>query len=375
MYDYGCYYLLLNHNRQGVISKDGKVLIPLEYETIRQFDVGRFMVSKTVDGIESVGVYAINGGSICVIPCIFKKIEFDESKGKWLVAIHEFDSLSVYDESKVYRMDFLDDGEKLFAQNKFEETREFYFLNAENTWSDFYIGATYYKEALHERQRIELLIGCLERSDNKSDAIKCDYLTNAYDSLFEKTEKAISYLELSCTENNPYYSNANRILYELNVLSNAKFSLWDCIVESIEEYKNRCEEKIRLQIELDLEVQLKKEELRLHEQQQRIRERELREQQDKERQRRNQLRKLEEEKRKREQQQRLREQQDKERQRRDQQRNFEEDKRKREQQRLREQQDKERQRRDQQRKLEEDKRKREQQEKLRREKQMNLPIR
>lgn len=231
--------------REGLISKDGRILIPVEYDRIIiDSECEYILVEKKEDGITKKGVFLINDDSLKVIPCLFNQIEFEEDSKQWKVSLHEYDSLITYNPSGIYEIEYRDEGEKMFAQGRYEEARRFYVLQQYNVpWAKFYIGATYYKEVLKEYNRANLLLEELERSEYESDAIKSSYIIEALDAVSIKGEKAINAFDEYLQTDESFFIHAKEMQYKLTELLPSISSLYLRNEYAAEKHQIRCNER------------------------------------------------------------------------------------------------------------------------------------
>ena len=133
-----------------------------------------------------------------------------------MIQIHKYDSLLVYDENKMYNVSFLDEGQLLYEEGKFDETRKYYSLIGDSAkWAKFFIGAAFYMSAQEKMHDINDGLRMLEKSSNRQDR---GIVTDIYEDLhlFKKeiddAETAFRhYIESGHTQ---YVMKVKEMLYE-----------------------------------------------------------------------------------------------------------------------------------------------------------------
>lgn len=294
----------------GVMAMDGRILLPNEYTSVDVQADGICTLMQMQEGMEKMGGACFSDMMESAVPCNFYYVEYSQSDRCWKVQIHEFDSLVVYDERKQYDTSFLDEGQRLFEQQRYEEARKYYSLAGENAkWAKFYIGATYCVSARRLYDDMNEAMVLLESSSNKQDRyIATDIRTNmgVFRTEAEKTEKTFG--EYIKGGHARYAAKAKELLYELDEMQTSIAGMESRLDMVLADYDQRCadlERREQEQYNRHLEQQqLDLERKRLQERQlaREQRERELRMRQRAEAERRQRAAKKREEERKKAQQ-------------------------------------------------------------------------
>lgn len=291
----------------GLLAMDGRTLLSNEYSSIETRADGICSLYQVQDGIERMGGACVSDMTETSVPCMFNYVDYSQSNGCWMVQIHEYDSIQVYQVDKQYDTSFLDEGQRLFEQQQYEEVRKYYTLNgSEAKWAQFYIGATYYKTIVTLFQDMNDALAVLENSGNRRDReIASDIRSDLslFDEEVGKAEQAFhSYIESGHTQ---YASKVKEMQYELSKMKSCTSGMESRISMAVADLERRCAELDRMEQEeynrrLD-QQQINLERQRLNEQrlarEQREREIRMRQRADAERRQR-EVRKREEEKRK-----------------------------------------------------------------------------
>lgn len=291
----------------GVMTMDGRELLPCKYSSVEVREDGICSIMQIRDEIERMGGACISDMTKESVPCNFYYVEYSQSRKSWLVQIHEFDSLIVYDENKQYNTSFLDDGQRLFEMQQYEEARKYYSLNGDNAqWAKFYIGATYHISAQKIYDDMNDALMRLDRSSNRQDRhIAADIRSDIglFKSETEKAERAFrEYIDGNHTQ---YVSKAKEFLYELSKMQTNVLVMESRLGMALSDFERRCTDLEKREQE-DYNRRLEQQQLNLERQklhEQRLareqRERDLRMRQRMEAERRQrEARKREEEKRK-----------------------------------------------------------------------------
>lgn len=266
----------------GLIAMDGRILLSNEYTAIEARADGICVLSQMNDGIERMGGTCISELTDMSVPCIFNYVDYSQSKKCWLVQIHEYDSIQAYKENYEYDTKFLDEGQRLFEQQQYEDARKYYTLTGnEAKWAQFYIGATYYKSIVVMFQNMNDDLAILENSSNRQDRnIAANIHKNlaVYTEENRKAEEAFStYLE---SNHEKYAAKAKEMLYELSELKSRVAGMEGRVSMAVADLERRCEELDRIEQE---KYNRNMEQQRLNLEQQRLNEQRLaREQRDRE---------------------------------------------------------------------------------------------
>ena len=302
----------------GIIAMDGRTLIPNDYTSIETRADGIYALYQMQNGVERMGGVCVSDMTQTSVPCIFNYVEYSQSKGCWMVQVHEYDSIQAYKADGQYDTSFRDEGQRLFEQQQYEEARKYYTLNSnEAKWAQFYIGATYYKTIVTLFQDMNDALAVLENSSNRQDKDIASDIRSDLNLFNEETTKAeqafLAYTESGHTK---YAAKAKEMLYELSEMQSHANGMESRVSMAVADLERRCADLDRMEQEeynRRLEQQrINLEQQRLHEQrlarEQRDREIRMRQRADAERRQR-EARKREEEKRKAQQQQQTQRQQ------------------------------------------------------------------
>lgn len=296
----------------GIMAMDGRTLLPNDYTSIETRADGICALYQMQNGVERMGGTCVSDMTQTSVPCIFNHVEYSQSKGCWMVQIHEYDTIQAYKADGQYDTSFMDEGQRLFEQQQYEEARKYYTLNgSEAKWAQFFIGATYYKAIVALYQDMNDALAVLENSCNRQDrGIASDIRSdlNLFNQKAAKAEQAFqAYVGSGHTV---YTGKAKEMLYELSEMQSRASGMENRVSMAVADLERRCAELDRMEQEEHnrrLEQQrINLERQRLNEQrlarEQREREIRMRQRADAERRQR-EARKREEEKRKAQQQQ------------------------------------------------------------------------
>lgn len=288
----------------GLLTMDGIAVLPTEYDDIDVNSDGICYLEQNQGGVKRQGGVCISELTDLTVPCIFYSVEFSHAKRNWYVQVHEFDSVMLFNPKLEYDTSYIDKGQMLFEQGKYEEARKFYSIDGDTAqWADFFIGAAYYKEAERIFHNINYSLDELESSYANSRNIETGIKLNL-ERLSSDAEKAEHFLRLYQKSHAKYFTKSKEMLYELSEMrtrtkgleSRLSIALSDLELHRTEIAKQEKEERQKRQQQLE---QQKLTEQRLAREQ---REREMRMRQ-KEYELRKQREKQNEEKRKKAQQQ------------------------------------------------------------------------
>ena len=266
----------------GLLAMDGRMLLPNDYTAIDTRADGICALYQMVDGMERMGGTCISEMVETSVPCIFNYVEYSQSKGCWMVQVHEYDSIQAYREDYQYDTKFLDEGQHLFEQQHYEDARKYYTLTGnEAKWAQFYIGATYYKSIVAMIQDMSDDLALLENSSNRQDrSIAADIhsILTLYSDENRKAEEAFNtYLE---SDHGKYAAKAKEMLYELSEMKSRAASMEGRVSMAVADLERRCAELERIERE---EYNRNMEQQRLNLERQRLNEQRLaREQRDRE---------------------------------------------------------------------------------------------
>lgn len=213
----GSSYKAFHDGKMGLLSRRGEVLIPLEYSLVETVSEGNYIVEQRQEGIMVKGVISVLGDKPNV-PCQFNDVKLSERRDTWLVRVHRFDSWEAFDPQKDYVFDYRDEGERLFAQEKYDEARKFYALNgSEAPWSQFYIGTSYNQAACQCNGKIEEELEKLKHTDGENGYEIANSIRNNLSGLTENAGKALQALELYLeSADQTFVMVAKEIRYELS---------------------------------------------------------------------------------------------------------------------------------------------------------------
>lgn len=302
----------------GLMAMDGRLLLPNEYSSIKTRADGICALYQMQGDIERMGGTCVSDMTETSVPCIFNYVEYSQSNGCWMIQVHEYDSIQPYHVDKQYDTSFMDEGQKLFELQQYEETRKYYTITESDAkWAKFYIGATYQKTIVKLFQDMNDALAVLENSNNRQDrSIASDIRNdlNLFNEMADKAELAFqTYVESGHMK---YTLKAKEMLYELSDMKSHTSGMESRVSMAVADLERRCAELDRMEQEeynrrLE-QQQINLERQRLNEQrlarEQHEREMRMRKMADAERRQR-EARKREEEKRKAQQRQQQQEQQ------------------------------------------------------------------
>ena len=297
----------------GLMAMDGRVLLPNEFSSIETRADGICILYQIQDGVERMGGTCVSDLTEDNVPCIFNYVEYSQSNGCWMVQVHEYDSIQPYHVDKQYDTSFMDEGQKFFEQQQYEEARKYYTISGNDAkWAKFYIGAAHYKTIVRLFQDMNDALAVLENSNNRQDGNIASNIHNDLNLFMEETDKAEqafqTYIESGHTN---FAAKAKEMVYEISEMKSHTSGMENRISMAVAELERRCTELERMEQEeynrrLE-QQQINLERQRLNEQrlarEQREREIRMRQQADAERRQR-EASKREEEKRKAQQSQR-----------------------------------------------------------------------
>lgn len=263
----------------GLMAIDGRTLLATEYIEIEPNSDGICLLWKQNNGVERMGGICLSDVTGVNVPCIFNYVEYSEAENCWKVQVHEYDPLLVFDESKQYDDSYLDEGQQLFEERKYEEARKYYTLQGDGAkWAPFYIGASLFRTVEPVFEDMNSGLEMLETSNDRKDrSIATDIRSDL--SLFmaesDKAEQALQqYLKSGHTQ---YVSTAKEMLYELSEMKTSLSGMEDRISMTLADLDRRCDELDRVK-EQDHLRQMEKEQLRLEQKQIDLERQRLREQ-------------------------------------------------------------------------------------------------
>lgn len=267
----------------GLVSNDGKQILPNDYLDIDVDSFGICKLSQLKNGIERRGAYSLSDKIKTCVPCDFYDVDYNETEKCWKIKVHEFDSTIVYNDTCHYDTSFLDEGQKLFESGELLEARKFYTLNAENAkWAYFYIGASWYMEIMQIREFMDSCMKALKISCDRKDISISTELHKNLQLLTTKIEKAEHSFNLYLSRDARYYTQTQEMLFELSELKNNIIGYKEEIAMAVTDLERRCREYEEMEREaylknleqqrLNLEMQKIQEQRRAREQ----REREIR---------------------------------------------------------------------------------------------------
>ncbi len=253
-------------NNEGLLAKDGKILIPTVYSKVTPCNKGFCYVEKNEGGIKKKGIINLSDSTYTDVPCIFNEVILSEKDNTWLVRMHELDTLSAYSPDSVYPCTYADEGEKLYESEKYEEARKYYLIEHNDAlFANAYIGACCWKFALDNLGAAKIALGELGRVTNENGH---DDANSAYDKLdvFEReSNSAMEYFDLYLQgECQKYKPRIKEIRYELSKLVDEANVLRNSVERELEAYKYRREAYLK---EKHLE-QIKQENERIYQQEQ-----------------------------------------------------------------------------------------------------------
>lgn len=265
----------------GLLTMDGRTLLPNDYTSIEIRADGICWLTQMHDGLERVGGVCISHMTETSVPCIFNAVDYSQSEKCWKVQVHELDSMLVYDEDKQYDTSFLDEGQRLFEEGRYDEARRYYTLTGDKAkWADFYIGATYFFSAQRLYEDTEETLMTLENSSNRNDRGLANDVRSDLQQFSSVKEKAWQALAPYLEQYSQFSAKAKEMTYELAELS-TRMSGWGERLEfAIRDLDRRCAELDRMERE---EYNRHMEQQRINLERQRLQEQRLaREQRDRE---------------------------------------------------------------------------------------------
>ena len=235
----------------GIMAMDGRTLLPNDYTSIETRADGIYALYQMQNGVERMGGACVSDMTQTSVPCIFNYVEYSQSKGCWMVQVHEYDSIQAYKVDGQYSTSFMDEGQRLFEQQQYEEARKYYTLNGNNIkWAKFYIGATYYKMIMAMFQNMTDALSVLENSSNRQDqSIASDIRSdlNLFNEETAKAEQAFqAYIKSGHTK---YAAKANEMLYELSEMKSHTNGMESRVSRAIADLERRCAELDRIEKE------------------------------------------------------------------------------------------------------------------------------
>lgn len=266
----------------GIMAMDGRTLLPNDYTSIETRADGIYTLYQMQDGVERMGGACVSDMTQTSVPCIFNNVEYSRSKGCWMVQIHEYDSIQTYKVDGQYNTSFLDEGQRLFEQQQYEEARKYYTLNGnEAKWAKFFIGATHYKTIVTLFQDMNNALTVLENSSNRQDKEIASDIRSDLNLFSEETTKAKqAFLVYTESGHTNYAAKAKEMLYELSEMQSHANGMESRVSMAVADLERRCAELDRMEQE---EYNRRLEQQRINLEQQRLNEQRLaREQRDRE---------------------------------------------------------------------------------------------
>lgn len=227
----------------GLLSLDGSVILTNDYSSITVEPDGLCSISQIKDGIDRFGGFCFSDKTSISVPCDFFSAVFNDHNLCWDVQVHVFDSIMTYKEGLSYEIQFLDDGQRLYELQQYENVRKFYSLNAGSSpWAKFYIGASYYSEALCAFESFEDCKSIIESSYNKDDRNIASSMRNHFNEVKTKFDLAEQSLKAYLEYDNRYSFHANEMLYAITSFHSEERTNKESIDLAIADFERRCSE-------------------------------------------------------------------------------------------------------------------------------------
>lgn len=227
----------------GLLSLDGSVILPNDYSSIIVEPDGLCSISQIKDGTERFGGFCFSDITSISVPCDFFSAVFNDHNSCWDVQVHVFDSIMTYKEGFAYDFHFLDEGQRLYELQQYDNVRKFYSLNADSSpWAKFYIGASYYSEALCAFESFEECKSIIERSHNKDDRNIASSMRNHFSEAKTKFALSEQSLKVYIENDNKYASHANEMLYAINSFRSEEITNKESMDLTIADFERRCSE-------------------------------------------------------------------------------------------------------------------------------------
>lgn len=225
----------------GLLSLDGSVILTNDYSSITVEPDGLCSISQIKDGIDRFGGFCFSDKTSISVPCDFFSAVFNDHNSCWDVQVHVFDSIMVYKDGLNYEIQFLDEGQRLYELQQYENVRKFYSLNAGSSpWAKFYIGASYYSEALCAFESFEDCKSIIERSYNKDDRNIASNMRNHFSEVKTKFALSEQYLKDYLENDNKYTSHANEMLYCITSFRSEENTNKESMELTITDFERRC---------------------------------------------------------------------------------------------------------------------------------------
>lgn len=243
----------------GLLSLDGSAILPNDYSSIIVEPDGLCSISQMKDGTDRYGGFCFSDKTTISVPCDFYSVVFDDHDSCWNVQIHVFDSIMTYKDELSYDIRFLDEGQRLYELQQYEKVRKFYSLNADSSsWAKFYIGASYYSEALCAFESFEECKSILDKSHNKDDRNIASSMRKHFSEVETKFALSEQSLKAYLENDNKYASHAKEMLYAITSFRTEKVTNSESLIHTITDFEQRCyeyEQEQREAYERELEQQ------------------------------------------------------------------------------------------------------------------------
>lgn len=160
----------------GLISSDGKTIIPLEYKFITpKENLGDWAIRGVNNELNCWGIYSTKERKI-LIPCIFNEVKATDD-GLYKVRLLETDTLEIYNVLKKYEIKFHDLGEKYFHQKRYRDVIAFYEGNDSINLGKMLTNISYHRLAADCLDDYNRYLGFVSGSDYSVDF--CDELRSS----------------------------------------------------------------------------------------------------------------------------------------------------------------------------------------------------
>ena len=236
------YIVTAANGLKGVVSQTGCEIIPEEYSTISIRSNGICMLTQEYDGLLLHGGLSLTNREIENVPCRFNSVQWDERARCWMVKVHSFNDIEPFNSTMDYDTTFKDEGQRLYELGRYEDVRRYY--EVENTtapWRQFFVGASFYHEAVSSRISALNGLELIEKSSNEDDRNTINTIEMDMAGADVLIDKALSTLVPLKEQDSEYQRSISEMNYQLSEMQLRAPSLKVRLETAVRGYNGRIE--------------------------------------------------------------------------------------------------------------------------------------
>ena len=156
-------------NQKGLLTLDGEVIFPQEYNSF-YIETSGFVncFKKESDGLSRCGGKMLNTTiTDIVVPSIFFDVTYNTSAKAIECKMHRDDEYEAYNPQKIYEVHYKDKGERLYDMGRYQDVITYYEGEGYGiVWGDYYMGLSAEIIAKQELNKMNNVINTLNSSTN-----------------------------------------------------------------------------------------------------------------------------------------------------------------------------------------------------------------